>query len=66
MIMNSNTIFRYPLNENKDINDQTLMIRVIEDRLYTINKEKARLEKSIQRLKDYEISIYEGGPTDED
>lgn len=60
-MMNSNSIFRYPLDENKDINDQTLMIRVIEDRLYTINKEKARLEKSIQRLNDYEISLYRGG-----
>ena len=62
MMMNSNTIFRYPLDENKDINDQTLLIRVIEQRLQDINKEKERLEKSIQRLKDYEISFYEVGP----
>ena len=62
MMMNSNTIFRYPLDENKDINDQTLLIRVIEQRLQDINKEKERLEGSIQRLKDYEISFYEVGP----
>ena len=57
---NTDEIFRRPLEENKDINDQSILMYAIESRVERIEELKILLEKQIQQLKEYEIALYKG------
>ena len=58
---NTDELFRRPLDENKDINDQSILMYAIEKRVERIEQLKILLEKQIQQLKEYEIALYGGG-----
>lgn len=60
MIYKTDEIFRRPLDENKDINDQSILMYAIEAQAERIEKSKIMLEKLIQQLKEYEIALYKG------